>query len=369
MNDETPSSGAGPKAATPEPPDGEAGTDSLPGAGVNGPSPEQGQQESHPALITIGGTQPTPMPASPPASQPAGQPARRLQDQPPVNQGWWLAAIIILAVAALLSVLVALATGYSDAHRTAAALVALLDLAALATLAHVTLLWYQSGIVNDTEPGPGHSTLAFRRRGLKAAVMGEDGRASTSKTQVVIWTGAVVWALIDLLLLARAFPSGNLFTAAAGNNWRPEYLALLGLPVAAAAAAKAAVVSSNGDRGPQTGKPADVAARLQTPRVYVRNPVPDGKGMEGFTRGLAELITSDDGSVAWADLQYVTFTLITLVYFAVQLLTQPKNGLPPVPAALLTLMGVSAGAYTANKIVDTKGTVPPAATTPNTAEA
>ena len=70
---------------------------------------------------------------------------------------------------------------------------------------------------------------------------------------------------------------------------------------------------------------------------------------------MAELITSDDGSVAWADLQYVVFTLITLAYFAVQVISQPRSGLPQVPAALLTLMGVSATAYTANKIVNTQG--------------
>jgi hypothetical protein len=46
--------------------------------------------------------------------------------------------------------------------------------------------------------------------------------------------------------------------------------------------------------------------------------------------------------------------LITLVYFAVQLLAQPTDGLPPVPAALLTLTGVSATTYVANKIVNTK---------------
>jgi len=60
--------------------------------------------------------------------------------------------------------------------------------------------------------------------------------------------------------------------------------------------------------------------------------------------------------VACAALQYMVFTLITLTYFAAQFLARPAGGLPPVPAALLTLMGVSAGAYTANKIVNTKGT-------------
>jgi len=365
MDEEAAGPGGGPQAAPAGSPDGEAQQESLTGAAPDGPSPQQDQQASRPPLITIGGTQPTHAAASPPAAQPGGLPAP-LGDRP-VTKGWWPFTIIVLAIAVLLSVLVALATGFSDAHRAAAALVALLDLAALAMLAHVALLSYQSGIANDTDTGPGGSTLAFRRRGLKAAVMGEDGRASTSKTQVVIWTGAVVWALIDLLLLARAFPSGNLFTAAVGNDWRPEYLALLGLPVAAAAAAKAAVVGSNGGRGPQPGTPAEVAERLQALRVYVRNPVPDGE-MAGVAKGLAELITSDDGSVAWADLQYVAFTLITLVYFAVQLLSQPRNGLPPVPAALLTLMGVSAGAYTANKLVDTKGTAPPISATRITAE-
>jgi len=91
-------------------------------------------------------------------------------------------------------------------------------------------------------------------------------------------------------------------------------------------------------------------------RVYVRNRVP--AGVKGFGAGLAELITADDGIVAWADLQYVVFTLITFSYFLVQILVQPGSGLPPVPAALLTLMGVSAVGYTAKKIVDTQGTVP-----------
>jgi len=59
-------------------------------------------------------------------------------------------------------------------------------------------------------------------------------------------------------------------------------------------------------------------------------------------------------SVDWGDLQYVVFTLVTLAYFAIQFLAQPANGLPPVPAALLTLMGVSATGYAANKVVSTK---------------
>jgi hypothetical protein len=188
--------------------------------------------------------------------------------------------------------------------------------------------------------------------------MGHDGRASTSKTQVALWTAAVVWALVDLLLLARAYPSGNLF-ASAMTNWRPEYLVLLGLPVAAATAAKAAVTSTNSGHGPAGGKSAKALAdNLNLDRVYVRESVPDG--VRGFLTGIAELITGDDARVDWADLQYVVFTLITLAYFAAQFLGKPTDGLPQIPAALLTLMGVSATGYTANKIVNTRGVSPKA---------
>jgi hypothetical protein len=217
--------------------------------------------------------------------------------------------------------------------------------------------------VTPVDNGPlGHGVLQRTRRityrftGLKAAVIGQDGRASTSKAQVVLWTGAMVWALTDLLLLARAYPGGNLFTGAVTSNWRPEYLVLLGLPVAAAATAKAVVSGSNAGKGPVKSSHPAAKPRPQATRVYVRDPVP--AGVKGFSAGVAELITADDSTVAWADLQYVVFTLITLVYFLVQVLAQPQHGLPPVPAALLTLMGVSASGYTASKIVETKGAVP-----------
>lgn len=269
--------------------------------------------------------------------------------------GWWIFAILLLAAAIGWSFLAAWGTAFTHAHRFSTAGSALLDVIALAALAHVILLWYQSQITDGPAPDPDQRTLDYRRRGLKAAVIGLDGRASTSKAQVMLWTGAVVWALIDLLLLARAYPAGNLFTSAVTSNWRPEYLVLLGLPVAAAATAKAVVSGSNGGNGPVKSSDPAAAAGARAARVYVRDPVP--AGVKGFITGVAELITADDRTVAWADLQYVVFTLITLVYFAVQVLAQPKNGLPPVPAALLTLMGVSASGYTATKIVETKGAV------------
>jgi hypothetical protein len=267
-----------------------------------------------------------------------------------VNPGWWLLAVVAVGVAAWLTVVVARGTQFTTGHRAAAAWTALLVVVALAIVAQVILLWYQSGLPGVAGAAPDQPTLAYRRRGLKAAVIGQDGRASTSKTQVALWTAAVVWALVDLLLLARAYHGGTLFTNAVTSNWHPEYLVLLGLPVAAATAAKAAVAGANSGQGPATS--ADLATMPSGNAVYVRDPV--GEGVWGFLAGVAELFTGDDDAVAWADLQYVVFTLITLAYFASQFLAQPTAGLPPVPAALLTLMGVSATGYAANKIVSTK---------------
>ena len=301
------------------------------------------------------GTQP-PAPGSPATASPASKPGgvyRRPPDSTKFAAGWWLIALTLVAAAAVLCVVVARGTHLTTAHRAAAAWVGLLVVATLAVLAQAIVLWYQSRTGEAPGRGVPEQTLAFRRRGLKAAVMGQDGRASTSKTQVVFWTAAIVWALIDLLLLARTDPNGNLFTNAV-TNWRPEYLVLLGLPVAAATTAKAVVASTNSGRGPIAGKPsAELAGSLGLDRVYMRDPVPEG--VWGFLAGVAELFTGDDGEVAWADLQYVVFTLITLVYFTAQFLARPAAGLPPVPAALLTLMGVSATAYAANKIVNTRG--------------
>jgi len=301
-----------------------------------------------------------------------------------VNRFLWPAALLLVALAVVLSVLVTVGTDFTPARRAWAAADAMLLVAALAVLAQAILLWYQERLIDVPENAPSatgvtssaaavesaaatptsQETIDFRRRGLKGAVIGQDGRASTSKTQVVLWTGAVVWALLDLLLLARAYPGGNLFSSAVTTNWRPEYLVLLGLPVAAATTAKAVVVRSNSGLGPvrlpagagkalAAEKAKAVEGSVGADRVYMREDPPGGRW--GFLSGVAELITSDDGTVAWADLQYVVFTLITLAYFAAQVISQPRSGLPQVPAALLTLMGVSATAYTANKIVNTQG--------------
>lgn len=346
-----PESSVSPLGTGPSPTSGGAGGAASDGADGGGTQPQDQAEPSRVAAATGRATQPRDKATA--ANQRA---ARQLPDPSSVYTGWWIFAIVLVVAAAVLISLVASGSAFSHAHRLSAALTALLTVIALTTLVHVILLYYQSRTIDGPAGDLDQATWDYRRRGLKAAVIGDDGRASTSKTGVVLWTAAVVWALIDLLLLARSYPGGNLFTGAVTSNWRPEYLVLLGLPIAAATVAKAAVNNSNSGQGPMASPHATAASGPDGDRVYVRDRVP--AGMKGFGAGIAELITADDGIVAWADLQYVVFTLITFSYFLVQILVQPGSGLPPVPAALLTLMGVSAAGYTAKKIVDTQGTVP-----------
>jgi hypothetical protein len=178
--------------------------------------------------------------------------------------------------AAWLTVVVARGTHFTTGQRAAAAGTALLVVVALAIVAQIILTRYQARL-----SAAGQSALPPRRQGLKAAVMGHDSRASTSKTQVVLWTAAVVWALIDLLLLARAHSGANLFTTAM-TNWRPEYLVLLGFPVVAAATAKAAVGGANSGHGPATDVSSmrKMAKTLKVSRVYMREPA--GTDVKGF---------------------------------------------------------------------------------------
>lgn len=264
--------------------------------------------------------------------------------------GWGPLAGVLVPAAVAVDIQVARATSFTLGHRQAAAWAALLTMVAVGVALHALLLFAQPPAPDPRVAADQADTQRFRQRGLKAAVVGSDGRVSTSRTQICLWTGALITAFVYLLLLARSLPGGTLFTHAMTSGWRPEYLVLLGLPAAAATVAQAAVSRSNGGLGPVAANTVAAGGR-----AYVRGPV--AAGQVGVLLGLTELVTGDDGTVAWTDLQYVLFTAIALVNFVAQLIGNPAAGLPAVPAALLTLMGVSAATYTTSKVLETTGTV------------
>jgi hypothetical protein len=186
---------------------------------------------------------------------------------------------------------------------------------------------------------------------LTSVVLGADGRTSTSKTFVFLWTLLVGWALIALLIAGQfvtthgcvhhphpAVACRGLPLALMQVGWRHfldgplsgTYLVLLGIPGAAAVGAKQITQSSVNGNGFKTPKPK--------------------KGSRPIAR-VTEIFSADDGTTDIGDFQYVIFNLITAIYFVTQFVHPDGTGLPTIPDTLLGLTGVSASVYIGKKAV------------------
>lgn len=185
-----------------------------------------------------------------------------------------------------------------------------------------------------------------RHRGAKALVIGADGRASTSKLQVLMWTLAVLYALTVLLLWGRSIGCDDggpeceeaatvrgHFEAILEEPLETEYYALLGLPTAAAVAAKALTVN-----------------KVAKGEVVKQPVAKDEAG--GVGKALAEVVSADNGRTDLIDFQYFGFNLLALLYFALQFLASPGDGLPEIPPTLIALTGVAVAAYTGKKALE-----------------
>jgi hypothetical protein len=194
-----------------------------------------------------------------------------------------------------------------------------------------------------------------RQRGVKALVMGADGRASTSKLQVLMWTLAVLYAFTFLLLWGRSVGCDDtlstrraavcreaasvrgLFSEILEEPLETEYYALLGLPTAAAVAAKALTVS-------------------KVAKGEVVKP-PAGREAGGVGKSLAEVVSSDSGRTDLIDFQYFAFNLLALTFFLLQFVADPEDGLPEMPPTLIALTGVAVAAYTGKKALESDAPV------------
>jgi hypothetical protein len=111
---------------------------------------------------------------------------------------------------------------------------------------------------------------------LRHLLLGVDHRLSTSKAQVAAWTYLVLFALCTLMLMGKSLncptgsetgcvqiraPLARAFDAFLTKGLQPSYLLLLGLPTAAAVAAKAitttkiATAEARGSRRPRRPLP------------------------------------------------------------------------------------------------------------------
>lgn len=289
-----------------------------------------------------------------------------------------------------LAALVAAGTA-SPVHREAsfvvnkpwAALIAVGALVALTALAHVL-------IVRNSTPAGQNDPVATRRRGIKALVIGADGRASTSKLQPVLWLYALFFAFIFLFAWGRSTNCGaahvdqkagcteakqarDSFQKVIDAPLQSEYFVLLGFPLTAAIAAKALVTNkvASGDLtkpaiaagaspppDANASQPASAAAPPATtagglaPSTSTTAGAPSAQPPKGIADGLAEVISNDRGETDLLDFQYFAFNLLTLTYFALQFITKPSAGLPDLPATLIALSGISVAAYTTKKALE-----------------
>jgi hypothetical protein len=226
--------------------------------------------------------------------------------------------------------------------RTWAGVSALVVLLVLLGLLHVAT---RSKLAADDRP----EHIRQRRRGIKSLVIGTDGRASTSKVQALLWTLAIFYAFVFLLLWGRSTSCGDAevreqpqceaatrarstFTRVVNGDLQPEYYVLMGFPLAAAVAARAITKAKVED------------GVLEKPVVE--------QDAKGVVQGLSEVVTNDKGETDLVDLQYFAFNLLTLSFFFAEFLTKPGQGLPDLPATLIALSGVSAGVYTTRKALE-----------------
>ncbi|MGY1502954.1 IPT/TIG domain-containing protein [Streptomyces sp. QTS52] len=209
------------------------------------------------------------------------------------------------------------------------------------------LRWDVGDLQNLVETNPAR----VRRLGLKGLVIGTDGRASTSKVQVVLWTYSVLFVLVFLLFYGNTWvnssksdasrapgEANDLFDTVISSQLQPQYFVLLGFPLVAALAAKA----------------------LTSAKVADGDLVKSDSDKAGFGQGLREIVANDKGQTDLLDFQYFLFNLVTLAYFFISFFTSFKNGvpepelegLPSLPETLLALSGASAATYAFKKALE-----------------
>jgi hypothetical protein len=162
---------------------------------------------------------------------------------------------------------------------------------------------------------------------VRGAVLGADGRVSTSKTVAVAWTYSVASALLSIVI-AKWMGHGHAYGDQVKNGLQGAYALLIGGPIGAAILAKG-IVSSQVDGG--ASRPTADSAQA------------------------SDLVTDDSGETDLGDLQYVLFNTVALVFFFGEFWTNPQLGLPTIPDVLLGLTSVSAVGYVAKKALPSGG--------------
>jgi hypothetical protein len=180
-----------------------------------------------------------------------------------------------------------------------------------------------------------HKGRVHSQRGLyfRALYIGADGRWSTSKLQVLLWTYAILYALVALFVASRlGLRLGENRDQTFGDlSFHEEYLLLLGGPFAAAVVAKG-LTDAKVENGQVTKPPTDP--------------------QKAPGEGLREVVSNDSGETDLVDFQYFFFNLVALTVFLVVLFSDLQDGLPDLPTFLVALTSGAALTYMGKKAVE-----------------
>ena len=194
------------------------------------------------------------------------------------------------------------------------------------------------------------SVVERRGLGFLQVILGADGRISTSKTVVALWTMLFAMALVQLT--GMTVFAGLPVAAAFGSDWN-SYLLLLGGPFASAVLAKGITVaqlSNDPTAKSVTAAAGSTAISTATPTAATPSP--------------ADLVTDDGGTTSLPDTQYVVFSLVAIIFFVGAFVrnivlyaygAQPGIALPQIPPTLLGLTSLAALTYVGHKAVPNQG--------------
>jgi hypothetical protein len=172
-----------------------------------------------------------------------------------------------------------------------------------------------------------------RGRYFAGLYTGADGRTSTSKVQVVMWTYAVLFGLLSLWV-AKALGTDAGWEHQIDAGLQDEYMILLGGPFAAAIFAKATTAT----------KAANGTLAKTSQKGQKRNPA----------EAVDEIVSNDAGDTDLVDTQYLLFNLLALTYFLGTFVFHLGDGFPEMPELLVGFTGASALAYAGKKATDGK---------------
>jgi len=204
-----------------------------------------------------------------------------------------------------------------------------------------------------------------------ALAIGEDGRPSTSKLQMLMWTAAVVFAFLAIFQIRYSAGFTDQLPDVPTN-----LLIAMGISVTTAVAAKSiAVNSSNGTSAPNNAPaPAPPPPAAQVAAVPAGNapavanpPAPVASATPAPSK--SGIFAGDDGNPDLGKVQLMLWTLIAVgiflsqVWFAIAHPTCPPAGgpctqsldalkLPDIGTTLMILMGLGHGAYIGKKIAE-----------------